>query len=111
MHPIPRRYKKIGNLKRRYLRGSRCECCYSTNNLTVDHIVPIVRGGTNHVTNLRVLCQPCNIDKGHRLDEEWPLWQQQKALKKKLIDKFKEEGGSSIQARLLSTALRMKAKS
>ena len=32
-------------------------------NLTVDHIVPKARGGTNDPENLRVLCRPCNSRK------------------------------------------------
>lgn len=30
----------------------------------VDHIVPIIRGGTNHETNLIVACRKCNRAKG-----------------------------------------------
>ncbi|WP_199318875.1 HNH endonuclease signature motif containing protein [Leptolyngbya sp. FACHB-541] len=28
-----------------------------------DHMVPLARGGLNDVTNLQLLCQPCNLRK------------------------------------------------
>lgn len=28
--------------------------------LTVDHVVPVSRGGSNHRDNLRAACKPCN---------------------------------------------------
>lgn len=31
--------------------------------LEVDHILPVCRGGTNHESNLRTLCNPCNQGK------------------------------------------------
>jgi len=37
-----------------------CTYCGKTHDLTLDHIVPLARGGTNAVTNLRVLCRSCN---------------------------------------------------
>lgn len=33
-------------------------------NLSIDHIVPVARGGTNHRSNLRILCEDCNTHKG-----------------------------------------------
>lgn len=30
----------------------------------IDHIVPVARGGGNHVDNLQVLCAACNLAKG-----------------------------------------------
>lgn len=41
------------------------KCAYCTTRLTadnrhVDHITPLVRGGTNGRANLQLLCQPCN---------------------------------------------------
>lgn len=46
--------------------GNRCVRCGETDDLTIDHIVPIVHGGTDDYTNLRVLCRPCNSSKGPR---------------------------------------------
>ena len=34
---------------------------------TLDHIIPLSRGGTEYVTNLRWLCRSCNSRKGNRL--------------------------------------------
>ena len=42
----------------------RCQDCGSTERLHVDHIIPVSRGGPNHVANLRVLCRSCNLSKG-----------------------------------------------
>lgn len=38
----------------------RCVCCGKRRKLTVDHIVPISRGGRNTIDNLQPLCMPCN---------------------------------------------------
>lgn len=48
--------------------GHRCKVCGATCDLTIDHIVPRSRGGSNRLENLRLLCEPCNQDKGDRLD-------------------------------------------
>jgi len=44
--------------------GNKCCKCSSTNNLSIDHIVPRVIGGTNHISNLQLLCKTCNLNKG-----------------------------------------------
>lgn len=38
---------------------------------TIDHIVPIVAGGTNDTENLILCCRLCNIVKGHASVEEF----------------------------------------
>lgn len=51
-------------------RGS-CEYCGSTKRLTVEHHVPLSRGGLHEMSNLRCLCLSCNSSKGPKLFEEW----------------------------------------
>jgi len=58
------------NLKIRYkvLKRDKFKCvlCGRDANdtvLVVDHIVPVVKGGTNEVLNLRILCRECNHGK------------------------------------------------
>ena len=44
--------------------GYYCRECNSTENITIDHIVPVVRGGKNLMSNLQLLCRSCNSRKG-----------------------------------------------
>ena len=51
---------------------SRRDSCSSEipfRNLTVDHIIPESRGGTDHTENLRPLCGHCNSVKADRPQE------------------------------------------
>jgi 5-methylcytosine-specific restriction endonuclease McrA len=41
-----------------------CLHCGTNENLTIDHIVPWVKGGGNEMGNLQTLCQSCNSRKG-----------------------------------------------
>lgn len=50
--------------------GYKCQECENRENLTVDHIVPITRGGTNDVSNFQILCRSCNASKGNNLPDE-----------------------------------------
>ena len=43
--------------------GNICRQCGSTQNLEVDHIIPLARGGSNELDNLQVLCRTCNRKK------------------------------------------------
>ena len=46
--------------------GNHCQHCGTTEHITVDHIIPLARGGTNDLENLQLLCKFCNGRKGNR---------------------------------------------
>jgi 5-methylcytosine-specific restriction endonuclease McrA len=46
--------------------GYRCVICGSSDQLSIDHIVPVSLGGTHDLENLQTLCIPCNSRKGDR---------------------------------------------
>ena len=50
--------------RKKEVRMKHCKYCGSTENLTVDHKQPKVKGGTNEINNLQCLCYKCNILKG-----------------------------------------------
>ena len=43
-----------------------CSICGTTDDLTGDHLRPLSRGGTNHPSNVRVLCRAHNSARGNR---------------------------------------------
>lgn len=77
----PHRYRERLGLSQRQWReirqqvfdrdGLECSYCGSTDNPTVDHIVPLIRGGSNDMDNLTPACRSCNSSKGDKLLSEW----------------------------------------
>ena len=63
--------------ERRYIarsQGNRCMYCgtrLTVDNLQIDHMDPVSRGGSNDEENLQALCRRCNIRKGNHTDEEF----------------------------------------
>lgn len=47
--------------------GRTCAWCGATERLQIDHRHPVALGGTDELSNLQVLCQPCNLRKGARV--------------------------------------------
>ncbi|MYI02130.1 MAG: hypothetical protein F4122_06325, partial [Gammaproteobacteria bacterium] len=68
-----RKYNHPDNKKSLYgEQGGHCNGCkthFKLQNLTIDHITPRSKGGTDHLTNLQLLCGHCNSVKGDRGQE------------------------------------------
>jgi 5-methylcytosine-specific restriction endonuclease McrA len=63
------------NLIKKYC-NYQCSYCGSIKDLTIDHIIPLSRGGSHSFDNLTCACLKCNAEKGNRTPEEWgtPLY-------------------------------------
>lgn len=49
-----------------------CAYCGSkSEELSIDHIIPQMKGGNDHITNVVCCCVKCNRAKGH---EQWEHW-------------------------------------
>lgn len=51
--------------------GHACRYCGQGRNLTVDHVLPLSRGGDNAQDNLVTACRSCNSSKHDKTPEEW----------------------------------------
>ena len=54
--------KEWKSLCRQY--NHRCARCGEKKKLTVDHVVPLSKGGSNYIDNIQPLCSSCNSSKG-----------------------------------------------
>lgn len=53
--------------------GNRCQYCgrrFSTSELSLDHVIPLSRGGATTWENVVCACLTCNVRKGNRLPDE-----------------------------------------
>lgn len=68
-----RRLWAINRLIAQY--GNECFLCKEPfakkDDITLDHWIPKVEGGTNEITNLRLAHEACNTEKGRLLPDEW----------------------------------------
>ena len=49
----------------------KCAYCGDKKHLTMDHIVPRAKGGSDFTKNVVCCCHSCNQNKGHEDWEEW----------------------------------------
>lgn len=59
-------FQQWQELKEQY--DYKCVMCKQKKKLTIDHIIPISKGGTNYIINIQPLCKPCNSSKWNRID-------------------------------------------
>ncbi|XP_030516970.1 uncharacterized protein LOC115730482 isoform X2 [Rhodamnia argentea] len=70
---VVKRRRVKNNLSRKnllYRDSYTCQYCSSGENLTIDHVLPISRGGEWTWENLVTACAKCNSKKGHKTIEE-----------------------------------------
>lgn len=48
-----------------------CRCSFPPSQLTMDHVVPLARGGRSSKDNLVPCCKACNTDKKSKLTMDW----------------------------------------
>lgn len=61
----------ILNKEFKKLNNQLCFYCGSNQNLTIDHIIPVARGGRHSIGNILVACKTCNSQKGSKTIQEW----------------------------------------
>ena len=49
--------------------NNKCVCCNKKRKLTVDHVVPISKGGTSFISNIQPLCGKCNNRKRNKIKD------------------------------------------
>lgn len=54
-----------------------CNFCGSKEDPTLDHCIPLIRGGDHSIGNLQTLCRPCNSGKRHKTNMEWRMYKLQ----------------------------------
>ena len=57
--------------------GYSCVYCGSTEDLTIDHVIPQCKGGPTTASNCVTACRPCNQSKG---SSDWSDWVQENQL-------------------------------
>jgi len=63
-----------------------CVYCGSKKELTLDHVIPKSRGGTNEWTNLVTSCFKCNLRKGNMTPDEAKMVMKQKPFVPSLMN-------------------------
>jgi 5-methylcytosine-specific restriction endonuclease McrA len=62
-----------------------CRCCLPAEEMTVEHLTPKSRGGSNNLENLRPACFLCNNSRGNSLYPPQRSFVPKSGLKSKLV--------------------------
>jgi len=68
--PIPLEVRKYVYNRDKY----QCQSCGQKLNettLSIDHIIPLAKGGSNDISNLQTLCLKCNQEKKAKIDNRF----------------------------------------
>ena len=86
-----RRESFDAGIRRNLLEASsgRCTICgvpLTSENMHVDHILPLAEGGSNHPLNLQAACEPCNLGKSSYFEDTViaaarPWWESRSSLR------------------------------
>jgi len=87
------RPKGIGITRKHIFKRDNYECCYcgSKRNLTIDHVIPKSRGGSNYWDNLVTSCGRCNSNKDNMTPEEAGLKMRYKPTVPSLFSRIVDE--------------------
>lgn len=63
--------KEFNNQRKRLFeilikKNNKCLHCGYSEKLSIDHVIPLIKGGSNHTSNLQILCISCNSKKGSK---------------------------------------------
>lgn len=70
-----------------------CNCCGSPlikGNKHLDHIMPIILGGSNYISNLQYLCRFCNLSKNGSHPDEWAIYSESDVFLLALFNRLTE---------------------
>lgn len=69
-----------------------CGCHLEYDELTIDHVIPKVKGGKNSKKNYRACCRDCNEFKGQKTMKEFRIAIEEKPTKE-IQEKYKDWDG------------------
>jgi hypothetical protein len=79
--------------------NGRCQLCgkqLNINKISVDHIIPLAKGGLNDLDNLQLACSSCNEFKGCLYPEEYV-----DKIKEILIYQMEKKNGNSLKWKIV----------
>jgi 5-methylcytosine-specific restriction endonuclease McrA len=86
--------------------GYRCRACGADVDLTVDHIVPVIHGGSNTESNLQTLCRTCNSRKATGTTSYMPPPTAHGVAERQRIDEAYEREAEAVARQKRDDALR-----